>query len=132
VLDVMRWVLFRTPDESGETSGRDHARAVQLVSELDDLKRSLLLLVAKSTLKDDSLRLTDAADELGQDAQTITDAVRALNHQALWGGRDIVTLRAETTVSIHGQRGKKSYLTMRPEVARLVRAAARSASADAE
>jgi hypothetical protein len=127
VLDVMRWVLFRVPDEGGESTGRDKARVIQLLEELDDFKRALVVLIAKSVLRGDSLTLRDAAEELGQPPQVVSDSLRAINRRAL-EARDIVTLRTETAVGVLGQRGKASVVTMRPDIARMVRAAARSAS----
>jgi hypothetical protein len=128
VLDVMRWVLFRAPDEqAGNETGRDLARVESLLSELDDFMRSLLLLVAKSVAADDALKLTDAADELDRRPQDVSDAVRAINLKAVWG-KDVVTLRSEPAVGVRGQHGRASVLTMHPDIARLVRAATRSAS----
>ena len=82
VLDVMRWVLFRTPDEEGQTTERDAARVVQLLEELDEDKRALLVLVAKAVAKEDTLALPDAAEELGQEPQAVTEGLRAINQQA--------------------------------------------------
>jgi len=130
VLDVMRWVLFRAPEES-EGTGRDVARAVQLLEALDEDQKALLLLVAKSVGEDDNLRVSDAAAELGQEPRAVTDAVAAINKKALWT-KGIVAVRSETGVGVHGQTGKFSYITMRPEIARLVRAAVRSATVSDE
>jgi hypothetical protein len=127
VLDVMRWVLFRAPDEQGHSSGRVLARIKTLLNDLDDFQRSLLVLVAKSVGDEDSLTLRDAADELGHPPQQIGEAVRALNQTAAWG-REVVTLRPETTVGVRGHHGKISVLTMSPETARAVRTAMRSPS----
>lgn len=132
VLDVMRYVLFIAPDEEGQSTGRDKARVLRLLDELDDFNRSLVVLVAKSVTEDDALRLSDAAEQLGKASQMVSSAVRAVNVQAHWG-RDVMTLRAETTVGALGQTGKISYITMRPDIARLVRAAAaRSANVSGE
>ena len=128
VLDVMRWVLFRVPDEEGQAARRDASRVVQLLEELDEDKRALLLLVAKAVGKDDTLGVTDAAEELGVQPQVVIDGLRAINRQALWG-KDIMTLRTEPKVGVLGQAGTVSFVTLRPDIARLVRAAARSASA---
>ena len=131
VLDVMRWVLFHAPDEEGEGTGRNQARVIQLLDALDDFKRALLVLVAKSVATDDSLTLRRAAEKLGTPSREVSDSLRKINQQAVWG-RDVVTLREETVVGVLGKTGKIKYVTMRPDIARLVRAAARSASASGE
>ena len=89
VLDVMRWVLFRAPDEDGQTTGRDEARVVQLLDELDDFSRALVVLDREVRGEG---RLADVARcrrELGQPPQAVSDALRVINLQALWG-KDIV------------------------------------------
>ena len=131
VLDVMRYVLFHAPDEFAQSSGRDAGRVESLLAALDDLQRSLLLLVAESVEGDDQLRLSDAAAELEEGPQAIGDAVRAINGKALWG-REVVGFRPETHVGVHGHRGKVSVLTMRPEIARLVRVTTGAQSAHKE
>jgi len=131
VLDVMRYVLFIAPDEEGQSTGRDKARVLQLLDELDDFKRALLVLVAKAVTEDDSLRVSDAAQQLDQPPQVVSDAVRAINTQAYWG-QDVLSLRAETSIGVLGQRGKISYVTMRPDIARHVRGASRSANVSGE
>lgn len=130
VLEVMRFVLFIAPDEAAQSTGRDEAQVRRLLDELDDFKRSLLVLVARSVAQDDSLQLRDAAEQLGQPPQVVSDALRAINLHV--GGSDILMLRAETSVGVHGQTGKISYVTMRPDIARLVRAASRSSSVSGE
>jgi hypothetical protein len=131
VLDVMRFVLFRAPDEDGPSKGRNKARVVHLLDTLDDFKRSLLILVATSVVQEDSLQLRDAAEQLNQRPQVVSEAVHAINSQAVWG-RDVLMLRAETVVGIHGQTGKHLSITMRPDIARFVVAASRSANASGE
>jgi hypothetical protein len=131
VLDVMRWVLFRAPDELGETTGRDVVRVEQLLSELDEFQRSVLVLIARSVGGDDELRLTDAAAELNESPQAVSDSIGAINRQAAWG-RDVITLRPESAVGIHGRVSKLPAVTMRPEIARIVRTTVRSASGTEE
>jgi hypothetical protein len=131
VLDVMRWVLFHAPDEDGQTTGRDEARVVQLLDQLDDFTRALVVLIAKSVAKDDLLTLRDAADELGQPPQAVSDSLRVINKQALWA-RDIVLMRSEPAVGVRGQKGKASFVVMRPDIARLVCAAERTTSVSGE
>jgi hypothetical protein len=125
VLDVMRWVLFRAADEDSEGTGRDAARVAQLLDGLDERTRSLALLVAKATVEDTPLRLTDAADELGLESQTVTVLIRDLNQRAMWG-RSVIRTQAEKAIGVHGQTGKVSYLMMRPDIARLIRTTARA------
>jgi hypothetical protein len=131
VLDVMRWVLFHSPDEQGESSGRDAMRVEKLLAELDDLQRSLLVLIARSVGTDDQLRLSDAAAELGHAPSVVSDTVRDINLKSQWT-KQVVTLRPETAVGVLGKRGKVSVLTMRPEIAGLVRDATRSSSVPGE
>jgi len=128
VLDVMRWVLFRAPDELGETSGRDVVRVEQLLSALDEFQRSLLVLIARSVGGDDELRMTDAAAELNESPQVVSNSIREINQRAAAWGRDVVTLRPESAVGIHGIVSKLPAVTMRPEIARIIRTAMRSAS----
>jgi len=127
----MRWVLFRAPDDENQAPERDAARVVQLLDELDEDKRALMVLVAKAVAKEDSLTVRDAAQELGQEPQAVTEGIRLINQQALWT-KDVMTLRKEPKVGALGQTHKVSYVTMRPDIARLVRAAARSASVSEE
>ena len=116
VLDVMRWVLFRAPEES-EAPGGDEARVLQLLDALDEDQKAVLYLVAKSVAEDDNLRVQDAAQELGQRPPAVSEAVRAINQRALWTS-EIVSVRTETGVGVNGQTAKISYITMRPEIAR--------------
>lgn len=131
VLDIMRWVLFRAPeeDDSGAGAMRDEARLRRLVEESDELTAGILLVVAKATIEDRPLRLTEAADELDQPADVVRAKLREVNAQALGGGRDLVKVSNESAVGVHGNTGRISYLTMRPEHARLVRAVSKGADA---
>lgn len=134
VLDVMRWVLHQAPDEDRDDGVRDRARLTNLVEKADDLTRSLLLLVANATLDGTApVRLTDAADELGQSTHAIRLALGGLDtpfrHQNV---RNLVMVSDETAVGVHGNRGRISFLSMRPQDARIVRAAARAIDARAE
>lgn len=128
VLDVMRWVLFRAP-EDGDVATRDSARVTKLVSEADELTRSILLLVAAAAVRDEPLRLSDIADELDHDPQVVRTAVRDVNQHALGAGRNLLTVRSETAVGVHGNTGKIAYIAMRPDLARMVRAAAKATPA---
>jgi len=131
VLDVMRFVLFRAPDEEGHSSGRDAGRVESLLAELDDFERSVLVLIANSVGKDDSLVLRDAAAELGVASQDVSECVRAINQKAYWG-KDVIALRPETGVGARGRHHKFSILTMSPEIARWVRVGTRALSAPDE
>lgn len=126
VLDVMRWVLFRTvdDDDGDDRSNQDGERVAQLVSEVDDATRSLLRIVATATVKDEPLRLRDLADELGREAEDVRATLRSLNKQVLEGGRALMELRNETAVGVHGQTGTFAYVSMRPDLAGIVRSAA--------
>ena len=65
VLDVMRWVLFRTPEEDGVNDMRDRARLSTFMADATDVTRSILARVARAAVNDDPLRLSDVADDLG-------------------------------------------------------------------
>lgn len=123
VLDVMRWVLFRAPEDDVNTDARDGARLRNLVEDADDLTRDIVRLVAMSTIDDKPVRLTDVAEELGQPADAIRAALRRMNAQALGGGRELVRVSNETGVGPLGKQGKVAFLVMRPHHARLVRTA---------
>jgi hypothetical protein len=123
VLDVMRWVLFRAPDEDYETVARDAARVTNFMSEADELTRTVLLRVAEATMTDEPLRLSDVAGELDKDAQTINAVIRDANNVALGAERPLIEIRFESAIGVHGQTGKVSFLGMRPHLARQVRSA---------
>jgi hypothetical protein len=121
VLDVMRWVLFRATEEDSEGSVRDAARLKNLFVDTDDLTRAVLTLVARRTLDDQPLTLTEAAEELEQEADSIRACLRRVNSMALGGGRELVAVATEPAVGPLGKRGKVAYLRMRPGHARAVR-----------
>lgn len=131
VAEVMRWVLFRIPEEDTESSVRDRARLIKLMENADDLTRELLLLVAKATSDGTApVRLTDAADELGQSVQAIRSALSGLNNPARHESvRKLMMVSEETAIGVHGKKGKVSFLAMRPEDARIVRTAAKTVAA---
>jgi hypothetical protein len=126
VLDVMRWVLFRAPDEDYETVARDAARVADFMADADDLTRSVLLRVAEATLTDEPLRLSDVATELDSEAQSINSVIRRANLVALGEERALIEIRFESAIGVHGQTGKVSFLGMRPHLARQVRSVARA------
>jgi hypothetical protein len=132
VLDVMRWVLFRAPEEELHDAVRDAARIATVLAEADDLRRSLLGLVAAASLRNESLKLRDVADELEVEAGALHDVVGELNATALGPGRPLIAIQVETAVGVTGNVGKVSYLGMRPELARLVRKAATAPDATPE
>jgi hypothetical protein len=125
VLDVMRWVLFRAPDEDYETVARDAARVANFMSDADDLTRSVVLRVAEATATDEPLRLSDVASELDKDGQTINAVIRDANAVALGAERPLIEIRFESAIGVHGQTGKVSFLGMRPHLARQIRMSAR-------
>jgi hypothetical protein len=126
VLEVLRWILFRAPGERTDGTGRDAARMVELVEEAHAAERALLLRVARATIRDEALRLDDAAEELGQSAQDIGAMVRRINQRALGGGRNLMRIRSDPGVGVRGVPGRTSYLEMRPDFARAVRDAAKA------
>lgn len=125
VLDVMRMVIFRAPDDEEVGDMRDEARLVALLREADDATRRLLLLVAGATHDDTPLRFSDAADELEVDGEALRALLAAVNAETLGAGRQLIGVTDEIAVRVHGNVGRNRYLVMRPEHARMLRAAAR-------
>jgi hypothetical protein len=125
VLDIMRWVMFRAP-EQGDGTGRDAARVLDVMAKADDVERALLLRVAEATVRREEVRLEDAAAELDLSAKDLGSLVSRLNHKALGGRRTLVRVRGETDVGIRGKRGRVSYLEMRPDMARIIRDTAKA------
>jgi hypothetical protein len=129
VLEVMRWVLFRAPQTEAKGAGHDAARVRNLLEQIDEPTKAFLMYLAKAVLEGDDLKLTDAAEDLDQDPSWVTNAVRVINQHAAGGGR-VASVRTENAVGITGHTGKISFVTMRPDIARLVRAAAKRAGVD--
>ena len=122
VLDVMRMVVFRAPDDEDEGSAiRDEARIVRLVEEADPDTRGLLLLVARTTAVGDQLRLTDAAEALEMSGDALNELMRKVNALALGPSRDLIGVSEEIAIRVHGNVGKNRYLVMRPEHAAVIR-----------
>jgi hypothetical protein len=124
VLDVMRWVLFRAPDDI-DSADQLKMQVAIVVKETDDFGRAVLRLVAGAAQKNEPLSLSDAAGELQADSQATSTAIRDLNQLAFAGRRLLIDVRAETTVGPRGKRGKTSFLVMSPEIAHLVKSALR-------
>lgn len=126
VLEVMRWVLFRAPDEDNDARREDEEHLRRLVAEADEPTRRLLLLAAKGTLRNEPLRLRDLADELEDDSAAVRATINRLNDD-MPGGHPLIKLRAEVTVGVHGQQGTIAYVEVRPDLAPIIRAAGLSA-----
>ncbi len=125
VLDVMRWVLFRAPGEETDSTGRDVVRVRSVVEEASAAERIMLLEVARATAKQDTVRLDDVALELGQTAQDLAAMIRAMNHRALGGGRNLIQIKSESAVGVSGQHGRITCLEMREDFATIVRQTAK-------
>lgn len=125
VLDVMRWVLFRATEDE-EARLQDEQRVTELVAEADEPTRRLLVAVAAATLKNESLRLQDLAFELELEVGETNLAIEALNERAL-DGRELIEVRKDPTVGVRGKLGAKPFVTMRPDLAPIVRTATRAA-----
>lgn len=121
VLDVMRWVLFRTPEDDGASELRDRVRLMSFLGEASGTTRALLTRVARAAVTDEPVRLSDVADDLELEIDVLNAAIKELNNFALGPGRVLVQVRMETAVGISGKAGKVAYLSMRPSLARLVR-----------
>ncbi len=124
VLDIMRWVLFRAPEDDDTMAGqmRDQGRIRRIVDDADEFRRALLIAIATATVEDRPLRINDAADEVGRRTPEVVAALRELNGEALGGGRDLVRVSNETAVGVHGVKGKVTFVSMRPDHARFIRA----------
>lgn len=127
VLEVMRWVLFRSTDDPNAPAEPPVEHVERLVAEADDLTRGLLVRVAKLTLGGEAASLRDLADELEIEASELRDLITGLNElQPLEDGRDLIELRADVNIGVHGRKGTSAFVSMRPDIAPLVTAAARS------
>jgi len=127
VLDVMRLVIFRAPDDDDLSSARDEARLEKLMEESDELTRSLLLLVAKATVDSVQVRFSDTGLELDLNGEAMRALLKKVNGEALGGGRELVGFSDEIAVRVHGNVGKDWFLVMRLEHARMLRSIAREA-----
>lgn len=125
VLDVMRLVIFRAPDDDDVRSARDEARLEALMEESDEIARSLLLLVAKATVDSRQVRLSDTALDLELDGDAMRALLKQVNADALSGDRELVGVSDEIAVRVHGNVGKDWFLVMRLEHARMLRSIAR-------
>lgn len=123
VLDVMRWVLFRSDAEGTGDVDADVARVTALLANAEPEVRALLEVVAEATIRNEPVRMRDLADELGQVSADVSDAIEALNASTLDGGRELLEVRSETAVGVDGQKGRITYVSMRPLLARVVRMA---------
>ncbi|MFZ6004081.1 MAG: hypothetical protein ACOYXM_09130 [Actinomycetota bacterium] len=129
----MRWVLFRADDEEGEPAKATAETIDALLSEADEVTRNLLRIVATATSADDPPRLRDLADELDLEGKALRDRIAELNDQHVAaGGRELLELRAEKAVGVHGQTGTIVFVGMRPDVAALIRAAGRRSEGSTE
>ena len=123
VRDVMGWVLFRSHGYETGSGMRDKPKLRQAVAEADDLTRSLLSLVAGATAEGGRARLIDVAEQLDAEPDALLAALSEINEHALGDGRKLVRISNELAVGVDGKRGRLSFLEMRPEHARVVRAA---------
>jgi len=125
VLDVMRWVLFRTDVEGTGDVHPDVPRVTALLDTAEPGLRRLLEAVAEATIQGEPLRLRDLADELEQSTGDVTDTIDAINATALGHDRPLIEVRPETAVGVDGNTGRITHLAMRPQLARIVRLARR-------
>jgi hypothetical protein len=125
VLDVMRWVLFRAPD-ADELVARDIEQVQRFLAETDDATRSLLRRVASATIKGESIRLRDLADELEQESQTVRETIDQLNSEVLDDDRELLELRNDVNVGALGRTGTMTFVSMRPALAPVVRSSTSS------
>ena len=114
VFDVMRWVLFRSPDEA-KSVVLDQARMKTIIGQADERTRSLLLIVATAAIEDTTVDLTDAADATGLSPDTARVVLRDLNVMARGVAQTMVMVSNETDIG-----GAASVLSMQPRHAQLV------------
>jgi len=122
VLEVMRWVLFRTVEEEGARE-RDAASVRALLAGSDLRTRRLLYLVATRAIEGQPPRFRDVADELDEDRVAAQALVDELNQTALEDGRELLETWKELTVGLEGRQGTMVFIGMRPDLAQIVRSA---------
>jgi len=124
VLDVMRWVLFRSADADPNAVERDAASLTAFIEATDDATRALLRRIATTTVRGETLRMRDLADELELAPQALHDTVARLNAEVLDDDRELLELRNDVTVGLNGRVGTMTFISMRPALARVVRSMA--------
>lgn len=124
VLEVMRWVLFRSVEEE-EARASDAAKVAELLATADELTRKLLDAVAKAALKDEARRFRDVVDELGADQAASQALVDTLNQELLDDGREVFETWVEVAVGLEGRRGSLVHISMRKDLAKVVRSITR-------
>jgi hypothetical protein len=125
VLEVMRWVLFRAL-ESEEARKQDERSVTTLMADADARTRALLQIVAKAALKDEPRRFRDVADEMGEDRADVRALIDALNEEVLDDERELFETWVETVVGLEGREGSVVRISMRKDLAQVVRTAGRS------
>jgi hypothetical protein len=123
VLEIMRWVLFRT-EEDDSARERDRERFTTYLAEADAEARRLLELVATATLEGQPLRLRDLSDLLDQDRPSTQALLEEIDRDALDEGRHLLERQNEPAVGVEGQKGSRVLIGMREDLARLVRSRA--------
>lgn len=131
VLDVMRWVLFRAQDTDTELVQLETEQVQRFLATADDPTRALLHRAAEATVKALPLALRDLADELDMEPPAVRDRIEQLNHEILEGDRELIELRADVNVGVHGRTGTTAFVSMRPALARSVWAATSAGTDDA-
>ena len=95
----------------------------ELFNDVDEATRSVLSLVARSTLADRELTDDDAAKALELNSREIRAIVRDVNEGAQQSKREpILALRDETIVLRNGRTTQRRVLAMTEVVARAIRA----------
>ncbi|MEQ1785424.1 MAG: hypothetical protein ABL966_00100 [Acidimicrobiales bacterium] len=125
VVDVMQHVA-RLVAKASVVPWDDDAVA-ELFDEVDEVSRSLLSLVARSTTASKELSDEDAAESLELSVREIRGIVRDLAEAAQGGKREpIVSLRGTSVVLRNGRTVQKRLFAMTDTVARAVRSHERS------
>ena len=130
VYDVMRWVLFQAGGDADSDRARlraaeDAERVCEVYAESDVPTRRLLLTVANAALRHEALHFRNLADDLERDPVELAAAIENLNGHTFDFGRRVIDKRDEPAVTIDGKPGKAAHVSMRVDLARALRNAAR-------
>jgi hypothetical protein len=131
VREVIGMVLAKSSDSS-KNAVRDHTRLTRLVEGSSDLTRSVLEVVARAAVEGSRLSLPAAAEAAGHDEAVVVAVLNELEMRAVSRSASLVTVEEEPRDGRPARSARTSYLTMRPERARLVLDTLRALDGSAE